>query len=121
MGLLLLGFALHVPACRWGCNSRTKALQTLPSLRFLVTDCVSRQAEGSFDRGISAMEDTGIAIIGAGVCGVLAGHQCAEQGIEYCILERETQIGGVWDYRANSYSQLQVQAVVNHSQHAHAT
>ena len=67
------------------------------------------------------MEDTGIAIIGAGVCGVLAGHQCEQQGMKYCILERERQAGGVWDYRANSYSQLQVQAAVNCSQHAHAT
>jgi len=54
------------------------------------------------------MDHTEIAIIGAGVCGVLAGHQCAQQGITYRIVEREEQVGGVWVSRANTYSQLQV-------------
>ena len=54
------------------------------------------------------MEDTGVAIIGAGVCGLLAAQQCSEQGISYKIIEREQQVGGVWKLRANAYSQLQV-------------
>ena len=54
------------------------------------------------------MDHTEIAIIGAGVCGVLAGHQCGQQGISYRIVERERRVGGVWGSCANTYSQLQV-------------
>ena len=56
----------------------------------------------------AVMEDCDITIVGGGVCGVLAGQRFAREGFTYRILEKASDYGGVWAYRANSYSHLQV-------------
>ncbi|KAK9828833.1 hypothetical protein WJX72_002308 [[Myrmecia] bisecta] len=48
-----------------------------------------------------------IAILGGGICGVLAAQRCAEAGIPFHLLEREADFGGVWGTLANSHSHLQ--------------
>lgn len=52
--------------------------------------------------------DTDVVIIGGGVCGVLAGRRFAKEGFTYKIIEKAADFGGVWHYRANDYSHLQV-------------
>ena len=54
------------------------------------------------------MSDVDILIVGGGVCGVLAGRRFAHEGFSYKILEKNDDFGGVWAYRANDYSHLQV-------------
>jgi cation diffusion facilitator CzcD-associated flavoprotein CzcO len=49
-----------------------------------------------------------VAIIGGGICGVLAAQRLAQENIEYIIIERNEDFGGNWLLRANSYSHLQV-------------
>ena len=52
--------------------------------------------------------DVDVVVIGGGVCGVLAGQSLGAEGFTYKIVERDQDYGGVWTYRANSYSHLQV-------------
>lgn len=52
-----------------------------------------------------------VAILGGGLCGVLAGQRCAIQGIKYRIIERGDDFGGVWSTLANDHSHLQVRMV----------
>lgn len=54
------------------------------------------------------MEDVDIVVVGGGVCGVLAARRFAQEGFTYKIIERNNDYGGVWAYRANEYSHLQV-------------
>lgn len=54
------------------------------------------------------MRDIDVLIIGGGVCGVLAGARFAREGFSYKIIEKNHDYGGVWAYRANGYSHLQV-------------
>lgn len=54
------------------------------------------------------MSDVDILIVGGGVCGVLAGRRFAQEGFSYRIIEKNDNFGGVWAYRANDYSHLQV-------------
>jgi cation diffusion facilitator CzcD-associated flavoprotein CzcO len=54
------------------------------------------------------LEQVEVAIIGGGICGVLAGREATERKLSYVILEREEMYGGNWHSLANSYSQLQV-------------
>ena len=49
-----------------------------------------------------------VAIIGGGICGVMAGARCVRDGLSFVILERGSCYGGNWFVRANSYSHLQV-------------
>ena len=53
-------------------------------------------------------EQVAVAIIGGGICGVMAGARCVQGGISFVILERGHSFGGNWVVRANSYSHLQV-------------
>ena len=53
-------------------------------------------------------EDTEVVILGGGICGVLTGQKCADEGTPYLIVEREADFGGVWATLANDYSSLQV-------------
>ena len=53
-------------------------------------------------------EDTEVVILGGGICGVLTGHKCAEEGTPYLIVERDADFGGVWATMANDHSSLQV-------------
>ena len=55
-----------------------------------------------------AAEQVSVAIIGGGVCGVLAAQRCAKENIPYAVFERCDDFGGNWFVRANSYSHLQV-------------
>ena len=57
---------------------------------------------------ISADADVDVAIYGGGLCGVLAGHRCFMEGLTYRILEKEKDLGGVWQTLANNHSHLQV-------------
>ena len=52
-------------------------------------------------------EDTEIAIVGGGVCGVICAGRCAEKRIPYTIIERQPCYGGVWSNLANANSALQ--------------
>ena len=54
------------------------------------------------------MQDVDVLVVGGGVCGVLAGRRFAREGWTYKIIEKNTDYGGVWAYRANNYSHLQV-------------
>ena len=54
------------------------------------------------------MEQTDVLIIGGGICGVLAAQQCKERGIRFRLIDRCEDYGGVWAFRANSHSHLQV-------------
>jgi cation diffusion facilitator CzcD-associated flavoprotein CzcO len=47
----------------------------------------------------SAVTETDVVIVGAGVSGIGAAYRIAEQnpGIDYVILERREQLGGTWD------------------------
>ena len=58
-------------------------------------------AEASWD------ENTEIAIVGGGVCGVICAGRCAEKRIPYTIIERQPCYGGVWSNLANKNSALQ--------------
>ena len=49
-----------------------------------------------------------VAILGAGISGVLSAQQAIKDGLSFRIFDRCTDFGGVWDFRANSYSHLQV-------------
>lgn len=49
-----------------------------------------------------------VVIVGGGVCGVLAAHRCLEKGLTYCIVDRQSDFGGVWASLANQHSHLQV-------------
>ena len=53
-------------------------------------------------------DDTEIAIIGGGVCGTLLAGRCAEQNINFTIVDRQATLGGVWLEYANQHSSLQV-------------
>lgn len=55
-----------------------------------------------------ASQHVDVAILGGGLCGVLAGHRCFEEGLTYTIIERENDFGGVWGTLANNHSHLQV-------------
>ena len=48
-----------------------------------------------------------VVVVGGGVCGVLAAQKLGEEGLTYKVVERLEDFGGVWTYRANSYSHLQ--------------
>lgn len=52
-------------------------------------------------------EDTEIAVVGGGVCGVICAGRCAEKGVPYTIIERQPCYGGVWSNLANANSALQ--------------
>ncbi len=54
------------------------------------------------------MEDVYVTVIGGGVCGVLAAQRFGKEGLSYKIIEKGEDYGGVWAYRANDYSHLQV-------------
>ena len=56
----------------------------------------------------TATGDLAVAIIGGGICGVMAGARCIREGLSFVILERGEAYGGNWIVRANSYSHLQV-------------
>ncbi len=49
-----------------------------------------------------------VLIVGGGVCGVLAAHRCNEKSLSYCLIERQSDFGGVWASLANEHSHLQV-------------
>ena len=54
------------------------------------------------------MAQTDVLIIGGGICGVLVAQQCKERGIAFRLIDRCENYGGVWAFRANAHSHLQV-------------
>jgi len=52
--------------------------------------------------------ETDVAIVGAGVVGVIAAKRMQERGIQYKVLERQHDFGGVWHTHGNNHSTLQV-------------
>ncbi|KAL4457342.1 hypothetical protein ABPG75_012207 [Micractinium tetrahymenae] len=48
-----------------------------------------------------------VAIIGAGICGLLGAKHCAKRGLPFIVLERGEELGGVWHTLANNHSCLQ--------------
>ena len=64
-------------------------------------------------------DDTEIAIIGGGVCGTILAGRCAEQNIDFAMIDRQATLGGVWLEYANQHSSLQVSAEpVTHKQYS---
>lgn len=57
-------------------------------------------------------EPVAVAIIGGGVCGVLAAQRCVRENLPFIMFDRCNDFGGNWFVRANSYSHLQVRAVL---------
>ena len=55
----------------------------------------------------AAVERVEMAIVGGGLCGVLAARNCATRGLSYRVVEREARLGGNWHTLANAYSHLQ--------------
>ena len=53
-------------------------------------------------------ETVDVCIIGGGLCGVMAAHRCQHVGLTYCVIERQSDLGGVWASLANQHSHLQV-------------
>ncbi|BDA43875.1 probable tRNA-specific 2-thiouridylase MnmA at C-terminar half [Coccomyxa sp. Obi] len=51
--------------------------------------------------------ETDVAIIGGGVVGVIAARRMQERGIDYKVLERQHDFGGVWHTHGNNHSTLQ--------------
>ena len=54
------------------------------------------------------MVDVDVVVLGGGVCGVLAAQKLKEAGFTVKLVEKRENYGGVWSYRANPYSHLQV-------------
>ncbi len=54
-----------------------------------------------------------VLIVGGGLCGVLAAHRCDENSLSYCLIERQSDFGGVWASLANEHSHLQVKPFYN--------
>ena len=54
------------------------------------------------------IKEVDILIVGGGLCGVLAAHRCDENALSYCLIERQSDFGGVWASLANEHSHLQV-------------
>lgn len=51
---------------------------------------------------------TDVAIIGGGVVGVVAATRMLERGIDFKVLEKLHDVGGVWHTHSNNHSTLQV-------------
>lgn len=68
----------------------------------------------TFDEHLGAMclptqaQAVDVVIVGGGLCGVLAAHRCHTTDLTYCLIERQSDLGGVWASLANQHSQLQV-------------
>lgn len=57
---------------------------------------------------VASTKQVAVAIIGGGVCGVLAAQRCVQEKLSFIIFDRCNDFGGNWFVRANSYSHLQV-------------
>lgn len=68
------------------------------------------QAVASTEDAI-VQDDTEIAIVGGGVCGVICEGRCTELNIPYTIIERQDCYGGVWSNLANANSALQASSL----------
>jgi cation diffusion facilitator CzcD-associated flavoprotein CzcO len=56
---------------------------------------------------VVACSSTDVAIIGGGVVGVIAANRMRERDIDYRVLERLPDFGGVWHTHSNNHSTLQ--------------
>ena len=57
---------------------------------------------------VIACSSTDVAIIGGGVVGVIAANRMRERCIDYRVVERLSDFGGVWHTHSNNHSTLQV-------------
>ena len=55
---------------------------------------------------------TEVAIVGGGICGVLAAQQCQKHGIPFRLVDKCGDFGGVWAFRANAHSHLQARGAL---------
>lgn len=53
-------------------------------------------------------DHTDVAIVGGGVVGVIAAKRMQERGIDFRVIERQRDFGGVWHTHGNNHSTLQV-------------
>lgn len=56
---------------------------------------------------LPSAERVDVAIVGGGLCGILAAARCAEAGFSYQLIERNGVLGGNWQTMANGHSKLQ--------------
>ena len=52
-------------------------------------------------------QTTEVAIIGGGICGILAAKGCRDRNLPYRLIERGDDLGGNWMTLANGHSYLQ--------------
>jgi cation diffusion facilitator CzcD-associated flavoprotein CzcO len=73
----------------------------------MVSEMVATMNGNGVHKTIECTE-TDVAIIGGGVVGVIAANRMRERGIQYKVLERQHDFGGVWHSHGNNHSTLQV-------------
>ncbi|KAI7845562.1 hypothetical protein COHA_000852 [Chlorella ohadii] len=59
------------------------------------------------DRAPDEVMETEMAIVGGGICGILAAKMCGDRRWPYVLVERREELGGVWNTLANNHSYLQ--------------
>lgn len=59
-------------------------------------------------------ETTEVAIIGGGICGILAAKGCRDHNLPYRLIERGDDLGGNWVTLANGHSCLQASPLPAH-------
>jgi 4-hydroxyacetophenone monooxygenase len=55
-----------------------------------------RRAPGWHKRDVAPDVDLRVAVIGAGMSGLLAAHRLAQAGVDFVILEKDEDVGGTW-------------------------
>ena len=55
-----------------------------------------RRAPGWHKRDVAPDVDFRVAVIGAGMSGLLAAHRLAQAGVDFVILEKDDDVGGTW-------------------------
>ena len=81
----------------------------------MVSEMVATMNGNGVHKTIECME-TDVAIIGAGVVGVIAANRMRERGIQFKVLERQHDFGGVWHAHGNNHSTLQVPPLYHKAQ-----
>lgn len=57
--------------------------------------------------------ETELTIVGAGVAGVLAAKECIKRNMPFFVVDRNQEIGGVWNTLSNNHSSLQVRGAAS--------
>ena len=64
-------------------------------------------AKAEWDKPPCEVVETDMAIVGGGICGILAAKMCGDRRWPYVVVERNEELGGVWGTLANKHSYLQ--------------